>query len=305
MRSKLWGPVLVWKLPQAQGRLRDRFGAVLVASMTVLFVEAAIGVIALLEWQDIRENPGLFWGGGLAFFGLILLAPVVAILFTLLSVGVVMPLLAAAGWLGRLGRGRARWCWVPVLAAAGTAPFAVSTAVNMGIAGAVAGWLVETAALTAPALVARRLLLPGRPSLSGGAMFRRVAAYGALVVVVATIAAVGLSACLGYAPPRLSTQQVAGTWADGKGGTLVLTADGKATATGVQVFDFDRVHTCAGAGTWAYHPGTGAWSQEVGVSVAGCDMETWQVLGTTEHPKLYVFVGDPDEEDLYVLRRRD
>ncbi|SHM90073.1 hypothetical protein [Actinacidiphila paucisporea] len=118
----------------------------------------------------------------------------------------------------------------------------------MGLAGAVAGWLVESAALTAPALVARRLLLPGCPWLSRGAIFRRVTAYGALAVVVATIAAAGLSAGFGYEPPQLSTQQV--------------------------------------AGTWTYHPGTGVRSQEVGVSVAGC------------------VIGDPDEEDLYILRHR-
>jgi hypothetical protein len=276
--------------------------------MAVLYVEAAIGVVAFLTWQHIRENPGLAYGGGLAFFGLILLVPIVAILFTLLSVGVVMPLLVAAGWLGRLGRGRARWWWVPVLAAAGTAPFAVVTAVTMGGAVAVVGWLVETAAFATPALVARRLLLAGRPRLSGGAMFKRVAAYGTLAVVVATIAAAGLSAGLGYEPPQLNTQRVTGTWTDGKGGTLVLTADGEASATGVQVYESDAVSKlpkCTGTGTWAYRPGTGVWSQEVSVSVAGCGMDTWQVLGTAEHPKLYVFVGDPDEEDLYVLRLRD
>lgn len=164
---------------------------------------------------------------------------------------------------------------------------------------------MATAALAAPALVARRLLLPGRPRLSGRAVLGRVAAYGSLAVVASTIAGVGVSAGFGYEPPRLSTQQVAGTWTDAKGGTLVLTADGKATATGVQVFDFDEVHTCTGPGTWSYNEGAPVWSQGVSVSVVGCEMETWQVLGTTEHPKLYVFIGDPDDEDLYVLRHRD
>jgi hypothetical protein len=123
---------------------------------------------------------------------------------------------------------------------------------------------------------------------------------------VSAVRSPGLSAGFGYAPPRLSTQRVAGTWTDGKGGSLVLTADGTVTAIGVRLFDFDDVHTCTGAGTWSYNEGAPVWSQGVSVSVAGCDMETtWQVLGTAEHPKLYVFIGDPDEENLYVLRHRD
>jgi hypothetical protein len=65
------------------------------------------------------------------------------------------------------------------------------------------------------------------------------------------------------------------------------------------------VRSCTGAGTWAFHPGKGVWSQEVSVSVTGCDVQTWRVLGTSEHPKLYVFIGDPDSDDLYVLRHRD
>jgi hypothetical protein len=303
MRSKVWEPGQVRHGPQAQGSVQDRFGAVLVASTGVLCVEATVGGLALVAWTDTQENPGLV-PGGLAFV-VILLLPVVIALFTLVSVGVVMPLLTVAEWWGRHGKGRVGWWWVPTLAAAGTAPFAVLAAVHAGIAGAVAGWLVANAALAGPALVARRLLLPGRPWLSGRAMFWRVAAYGSLAVVAAAIAGVGLSAGLGYAPPRLSTQQVAGTWTDGKGGSLVLTSDGKVTANGVRVFDLEDVHTCTGTGTWSYNEGAPVWSQGVSVSVAGCDdMDTWQVLGTTEHPKLYVFIGDPDDEDLYVLRHR-
>ncbi|MER7728094.1 hypothetical protein [Streptomyces sp. NPDC096323] len=31
---------------------------------------------------------------------------------------------------------------------------------------------------------------------------------------------------------------------------------------------------------------------------------TWEVYGSSEHPKLFVFIGDPDSWDLYALRRR-
>ncbi|WP_103890924.1 hypothetical protein [Actinacidiphila yanglinensis] len=287
--------------------MRDRFGGVLVASTGALCVEAVVGGIAALAWQGTRENPGLAYSG-LGFFVLIMLVPVLTVLLMLLSAGVVMPLLAAAGWLGRRGRGRAQWWWTPTLAAAAEAPLAVLVAVLAGsvvtLVQVVVGWLVGTAALAGPALVSRRLLLSHRPRLSGRAILGRVTAYGALAVVAAVVAAIGLSAVLGYVPPRLSTQLVAGKWTDGKGGTLVLTPDGEGTATGLRTYDFDAIHRCTGTGTWVYGSGTDAWSQEVSVSVAGCDTQTWRVLGTTEHPKLYVFIGDPDSEDLYVLRRR-
>jgi hypothetical protein len=182
-----------------------------------------------------------------------------------------------------------------------------------GVLAGLGGWLALTAALAVPALVARRLLLPDRPRISGGTMFLRVALFGTLAVVTAaTLATLALYAGIGYEPPRLSAQRVAGTWSDGKGGTLVLTADGRATATGVRTFEWGDsseqvVRECTGTGTWEYDPGDGPWSQEVGVSVDddACDMDGWQVFGTLEQPKLYVYIGDPDAWDLYVLRRHD
>ncbi|MET9921732.1 hypothetical protein ABZZ04_32355 [Streptomyces sp. NPDC006435] len=295
--------------------MRDRFGAVLTASMSVLSVEAVIGTIALIVWEQTQESPGLPYNA-LGIIFLIVLAPFIAVagaaLGALLSVGVVMPLLVVAGWLGRRFPGREAWWWVPVLAAAGTAPpaLAVSALVEAGPLAGSGGWLAATAAVAITALVARRLLLPDRPWLSGGAMFGWVALYGTLAVVtVGVLGVIGLYAGIGYEPPRLSTERVAGTWSDGKGGTLVLTADGRATATRIETFGLDDsfdpvVHECTGTGTWEYDPGTGPWSQEVGVSFDDCSMDTWKVFGSPEHPKLFVYIGDPDSWDLYILRRR-
>ncbi|MGW2058499.1 hypothetical protein ACWCOZ_32090 [Streptomyces sp. NPDC001840] len=295
--------------------MRDRFGAVLTASMSMLSVEAVIGAIALVAWEQTQESPGLSYNTMGVLF-LIVMAPFVAaaaaVLGALLSVGVVMPLLAVAGWLGRRLSGHEAWWWVPALAAAGTAWPALAAAVRMeaGLLAGLGGWLAVTAALAAAALVARRLLLPDRPRLSGGAMFERVALYGTLAVVTAgTLTGIGLYAGIGYEPPRLSTERAAGTWSDGKGGTLILMADGRATATRVETFDddvFDPVmRKCSGTGTWEYDPGTDPWSQEVVVSVDDCPMDNWEVFGTPEHPKLFVYIGDPDSWDLYVLQRRD
>ncbi|MFI6863488.1 hypothetical protein ACIBKZ_26950 [Streptomyces sp. NPDC050421] len=307
MSSKLQEPV------SPQVRVRDRFGVVLTASMLVLFVEAAIGVIAFFVWGQTQESPGRPYSA-MGLFVLILgaavMAVVGAVLAVLLSVGVVMPLLVVAGWLGRRFAGREAWWWVPVLAAVGSAP-AAAVLVEAGVLAGLGGWLAVTGGLTVTALVARRPLLPDRRWLSGGALFGRVVLYGTLAVVTAaTVAGIALFAGIGYEPPQLGVEGVAGTWSDGKGGTLVLTVGGEATATRVEMFGYGyssgpETHECTGTGGWGYDPGAGSWSQKVEVYVDDCPMDAWEVFGTSEHPKLFVYIGDPDSWDLYILERRD
>ncbi|MFB6879074.1 hypothetical protein ACFCYW_43450, partial [Streptomyces sp. NPDC056323] len=101
---------------QTQTRVRDRFGAVLTASMSMLSVGAVIGTIALIVWGQTQESPGLPYNAmGIIF--LIVMAPFVVAtggaFAALLSVGVVMPLLVVAGWLERRLSGREAWWWVP------------------------------------------------------------------------------------------------------------------------------------------------------------------------------------------------
>ncbi|QIQ01538.1 hypothetical protein [Streptomyces liangshanensis] len=298
-----------------QLRVRNKFGAVLTASVATFAVEVAIGMIALAMWRQTQESPG-FPYNGFTLFILIIVAPFLAVvgaaLGALLTVGLVMPLLVGAGWLGRGLSGREAWWWVPALAAAGAAALTALAAVPTGdsLLPVLGGWLVVTAALSAPALVARRLLLPDRPPLSGGVMFGRVVLYGTLVVVTAgSLAGIGTYAGIvhAYEPPRLNTQRAAGTWTDGDGGTLVLTADGHATATRIKTFDIvdsgTVTHRCTGTGTWNFDPGDGPWAQEIPVSVDNCSMDNWAVSGTPEHPKLFVYIGDPDSWDLYILQR--
>ncbi|MFJ2591189.1 hypothetical protein [Streptomyces sp. NPDC087538] len=169
----------------------------LTASTSMLFVEAVIGTIALFVWGLTQASPDHPYNA----MGLIVLAPFVAaaeaVLCALLTVGVVMPLLVVGGWLGRRLSGREAWWWIPALAATATAlPFLAAAVLGeTGLLGGLGGWLAVTAALAAPPLVARRLLLPDRPQLSGGAMFGWVALYGTLAVVTAgTLASIGLYA---------------------------------------------------------------------------------------------------------------
>nr|WSW66256.1 hypothetical protein OG461_08695 [Streptomyces sp. NBC_00995] len=288
----------------------------LTTSLSVLFVEAVIGTIALFVRGQAQENPGLF-PNAMGIMALFVLAPVVAavgaFVGALVSVCVVMPLLFAAGWLGRGVSGREAWWWVPVVTATASALLSLTATVAAGSRPqeGFGAWLAMTAGLVPVALVARRTLLPDRPRLTVAAMLGRVATYGTPAVVAAgTLAVIALAAGVGHEPPRLSTEQVAGTWSDGKAGVLSLTADGHATATRVDTFDFDDSfepvrHPCTGTGTWEYDPGTGPQTQTVTVSIDQCPMDVWSVLGTPEHPKLYVFIGDPDSADLYTVRRQE
>ncbi|MFI1472102.1 hypothetical protein [Streptomyces wuyuanensis] len=281
--------------------------------MSVLFVEAVIGMIVSFFLRLAQEAPS-----GYSALGLVLLpffAAAGAVVGLAVSVGVVMPVLALAGWLGRRFSGREVWWWVPpVTAAVVAAPLAARYAAagaRPDLLPIVWGWLVGTAVLIVPVLVARRLLLPDRRYVPGGAMFRWVALYGTLAVV-ATALLGGIAVYTGlieeYRPPRLSEERIAGTWTDGRGGTLTFASDGTATATGVNTYYFDDdfndvVRDCTGVGTWEYDAGDSLWTQKATVSFDGCSMDDWNVGGTPEHPTLYVYIGDPDSWDLYTLTR--
>ncbi|MEU9704074.1 hypothetical protein [Streptomyces sp. NPDC047981] len=302
--------------------MSDRFGAAFTASFSVLFFEAVIGAIVFFVWMETQEVPALGYNLFNILFlfvmGLVAVAAG-AVGAALLSAGVVIPLVAVAGWLGRKVSGRDVWWWIPLLAAVGgTLPglvFAsmVPAGFPANVESGLIGWFIGAAALGVPALVVRRLVLPDRPRVSGIAMFGRVALYGTLgVVVTGAFAGAALYAGIGYEPPRLTAERLAGTWSDGMGGRITFTADGKVTADGVRTFGFrddrdDAGRPCAGAGTWVHDPGDGAWSQNVEVSVDACkgSLGPWEVFGTPEHPKLYVLVGDPDAWDLYILEPDD
>ncbi|WP_328943218.1 hypothetical protein OG259_18200 [Streptomyces sp. NBC_00250] len=297
---------------QAQVPVRDRIGEVLAASLSVQFVESVIGVIALFVWQATQEGPSAPINP-MGVFLLIFLAPFGAAFAALLTYALVIPLLTGAARLGRRFSGREAGWWVPALAAAGTAPAALAVTVlaEAGPVAGLCGWVTAAVALAVPALAARRVLLPHRPRLSVRAVFGWVALYGTLAAVTAfTLAGIALYAGIGYEPPQLNKERMAGTWSDGRGGTLTLAADGRVTATRIETSDFDDsfetvLKKCSGDGTWEYDPGSGPWSQSVTVSVADCLMDEWRVTGSDERPKLFVTVGDPDDGNFYILRRRD
>ncbi|MCX2180953.1 hypothetical protein KV205_10475 [Streptomyces sp. SKN60] len=186
--------------------VRDRLGAILIVSMTVLGIEAVIGVTALSVWiPSLTYTPG-------TVFALLLFVPISAVAGTavgaLLSVAVVAPLLALARWAGRRIDGCDSWYWVPAVTAVVTLLPVLGGAAALG-AGPLwspVWWLGTTAALTVPSLVARRLLLPDRPYVTGGAMFGWVVLYGTLALVTAfALAGFAVWAGAGHEPAPLGT----------------------------------------------------------------------------------------------------
>ncbi|MFE3073893.1 hypothetical protein [Streptomyces sp. NPDC059247] len=302
---------------QAQLRVRDRLDEVVAASVAVLLVEAAIGLIASHVWEQTMESPSLpvnSMGLLLLALGSPFLAGAGALLATVVAFVVVVPVMCVGAWLSRVVSGREVWWWVPAVAGALTLPPAtvVTVLAGGGVLSGFVGWFVGTVALAAPALAARRLLLPARRRLSLRTVLGAVGVYGALAIVTAfTLAGIALHSGIGYEPPRFDAQQLTGTYSDSDGGTLILTPDGRATADRVRTFSYDdstdsfepQVRECSGTGTWTHDPARGPLSQQVLITIGSCPMDSWNVYGTLEHPKLYVFTGDPDSADLYTLRR--
>lgn len=265
------------------------FGRMLVLSVLVLAIEAALAAVVSIVIARTQESPSSGYNS-LWIVMLPLLAGFGAVLAAVLSAAVVLPSIWLSDALGRWF-GRPAWWWVPL--AVGAVTFVlVATA---GLAGwgswphAVELGLVATALLIAPALVARcrrqRLVL-------------RVAWWG--VLLVAGVPALGFVAFATglleeYRPPAVTAAMLAGAWRDGEGGTLTLTPDGVASAS--------RARGCTGQGSWKLGSATNSGNQEVGIVVGDCSGASWYVGGTKARITLYQYIGDPDAGNLYVFRK--
>lgn len=100
-----------------------------------------------------------------------------------------------------------------------------------------------------------------------------------------------------------------GSWSDGHGGSLRLTADGRASAVRIADYPADgdpskKPVLCSGSGTWSIDPGQSRWDAELRIDIDNCDFYGWSSLGTPAHPKLYYYIGDPDSGGLYTLTKR-
>ncbi|MFF9400958.1 hypothetical protein [Streptomyces sp. NPDC014744] len=236
--------------------------------------------------------------------------------FLVASLLVVLPTVEAARWASVRFTGREVWWWVPVAA---LVPAAVGTAVA-GIALHLAPgplllcWPAGAALLTVTALVAREVVLRRRRlrGVLGWCVVAVVAVYG----IGAGLYGTGL--VTEYRPPKVDAAQLAGTWADGGGGTLRLAADGTAHADALTdpeeawpdpAKSAPAKHRCSGRGTWSYEAGDSTtWGQRVRLHIGGCpDYDAtggWRVSGTPDRIELNYEYGDPDSPHWYTLTPR-
>ncbi|MFE7336333.1 hypothetical protein [Streptomyces griseus] len=288
------------------------YGLSLLLSILVLLLEATLALVVAVLYGLTQESSAMAPTGGspLSVVLLPLFALWAATIAAALSVVLVLPTAWLSDVLGRRFGRREAWWWVPVVAAAvSLLTVGVVVVLSGGGAGPVAvttGWLLTTAALTVPALLCRS---------------RRKRVFGP--VTLWGVAAVALTAVLGgvslgtgvltmYEPPVLARTELVGTWSDGRGGTLTLSADGRATASGIDDTpgddhrDAEEHEGCAGEGTWGYGTGTSRQYRGVGVDVPLCGREVWNVGGTEDRPVLYRNIlrsVDRDDTDRYELTR--
>ncbi|BAU85227.1 hypothetical protein SLA_4339 [Streptomyces laurentii] len=213
MRSEHQEEVLVGEFGPGQTwvGVRHRVGAILVATISVVMVEAVVGSILLILVRQAGEQPDSIVEFG--FLEAVLVAGFSVLAGTVLLTGpavlaacLVTPLVVLAGWAGRRIGGRESWWWVPAVTAVVLLPLlGGALALGAGLPLASAVWFAATVAVVIPALVVRRLLLSGRPRLTGGAMFLRLAVGGPLAVIVtAVLGGLGLWGGLLYEPPELT-----------------------------------------------------------------------------------------------------
>ncbi|WP_405899237.1 hypothetical protein OG242_18525 [Streptomyces sp. NBC_00727] len=269
-------------------------GQAIVTGAVALFVGTALAVEVHGFAELAMDAPAPPDGPGWALVLLPFLTCFGAPFALLASLLVALPTVSTARWVSARTTGPDTWWWVPVVAVV-----AVSAGVSVvavirqpGSGPLTVAWLVSAPLLTGSALLARDAALHGRRIL-------RVFGYGALAAVaVAGIAgaAYGTGVVTEYRPPTMDAAGLAGTYTDGRGGTLWLAADGTARAE-------DLKFHCTGVGTWSYEPdGPTAWDQLVLLRVTDCSLD-WRINGTPEHPKLNREYGTADDPHWYTLAR--
>ncbi|WP_419995830.1 hypothetical protein [Streptomyces boninensis] len=308
-----------WQLGQGQGQGRPQpqpgggaFAAWLAGALA-LAAEAASAATAGLLWS--LQDEFFVAGGAPAFVGYLVML-VAAVIATALvagagSIAVVLPLHLLSRWaVRRMGR-EDRWWWCLATTAAAAAAVALVAALTALVTGgpALLGpllWLILVAVLGPATLVARAAATRGGTASRWGVVGLTVAGGAALWVAVlgSGIVAYATGLLKGYEAPRLGAAELAGTWTDGDGGTLRLTADGTATAhiKGGQAVGYDKEETkeCIGTGRW-----TGSLQGDgIDLTIVPCDLSGLTFGGTHDKPTLYDWIGDPDSGNRQILTRQ-
>ncbi|MFI9203563.1 hypothetical protein [Streptomyces sp. NPDC053048] len=296
----------------------DGFGAAFCASMATLSAEAVIGGTAAVLFLLSREHDGI--PDSLL---LIVALTLGVLLLTVLVSGFVtaVAVMPALGLARRSARGKGRTGGP--LRTVGAVP--VVSAAVVGVFGGIAAlgslsfaqplrylvwWGALTAALLPATLVGRAAARRVREGRSGSVARRvmRDSALAWLVVGALGAGAYGTGLVSVYEPPRLTTSDLAGTWTDGRGGTVRLGPDGNATAQGLDNFVWDgtgkdKPTDCDGSGSWKPITESGRVSG-VSLRISACELRRdWSVIGTQKEPRIYHDVGKPGSGKRYVLTK--
>ncbi|MFE5858951.1 hypothetical protein ACFQ77_00150 [Streptomyces virginiae] len=280
------------------------YAVVLVVSTLVGLLEVALTVVVALLYVQTQpppdEAPDYAEIGGT----LVALIPLIGFISFLLSLVFVLPAVALADRLGRwLGR-HAAWWSAPLIVAALQAPLLLWFAAYNDVEprSLFVFWASATASLSLGALIAlpRGDRLLGRVALWGTAVVAGTGLFGGLGLAVGLLPA--------YEPPRIGPEAMTGTWVDHTGNTLVFTADGRVTASGVggrssHDHPGNPSPSCSGSGTWVYDGGRDVWAQKVRVDIPGCGWPAWGVDGTAREPRIHQHIGDPGSGERYKLRK--
>ncbi|MFB7977867.1 hypothetical protein [Streptomyces vinaceus] len=254
----------------------------------------------------VAEEPyGRDYGGGMAIlfslFVMCVLGP--AIVFIMGCVHTLLfttPVMVASNAVGVRTRISAPWWTLPavVLLAAG---YAVPISLLIGTSyAATFGWIAAAGLLPVGVAVFARMREVPRIKVWRWALVPSVAAVLAAFYC-------GLNAPM-YRPPVLERADYVGEWAGG-GVRLELGAQGTVVAEELPVPGaHDLVNRCSGHGTWKAEGEDAARGLRSGVALTIPDCKSaelrWAVAGTDERPELFVLVGDPDDGDVSVLRKR-
>ncbi|MGW3321875.1 hypothetical protein [Streptomyces virginiae] len=280
------------------------YAVVLVVSTLVGILEVALTAVVALLYVQTQPPPDKAPDYAEIGGTLVALIPLIGFISFLLSLVFVLPAVALADLLGRrLGR-HAAWWSAPLIVAALQAPLLLWFVAFNDVEqrSLFVFWASATASLSLGALIAlpRGDRLLGRAALWGTAVVAGTGLIGGLGLAVGLLPA--------YEPPRIGPETMTGTWVDHTGNTLVFTADGRVTASGVggrssHDYPGNPSPSCSGSGTWVYEGGRDVRAQRVRVDIPGCSWPAWGVDGTAREPRIHQHIGDPGSGESYKLRK--
>lgn len=299
--------------PEARTKPRTQWSAIAPGAETVAAVQFALAGIFWIVTIGTRDDYDTGYGGAPAAVGLLCMClfapPVLFVLGTLHAALFTVPVMTLSDAAGRRTRIPApRWALPALLLLCAAYAWPVSLMGDTSYAAGY-GWTAGAGAVPVAVAVAARMRQWPKARVR-----RRTLAMSGLAVLLTVLAGIGAQVTdvlPQYRPPALEQADYVGEWA-GDGTWLVLGEDGTARVLGLPVKDSendwanDEIGRCMGGGTWRAMGATRSARAGIELSVADCAKGElrWGTAGTAQEPELFVMIGDPDDGELRVLRKR-